>query len=123
MCAVGFFAKREEKVEKKDEEKPDKEKEGELSEVDKMKEKFEKLKQEEKKLMDFGDNFFDFKFREHDVKCTDCQIDNCVYCSQKQDQVKQNKFITCSLCKPKYGLVDGRCETCPQNCRYFLVDH
>ena len=117
MCAEGFFSRRvEEKA--KDDGKKDDDSTNEESPIDKMKQKLEELKDREKKLMDFGENFLDFKFREHDVKCINCNIDNCVYCSEKQDQVKQNKFITCSLCKPKFGLVDGRCNACPSNCRY-----
>lgn len=118
MCAEGYFAKREEKVEKKDEDETKPKDDGPLSELEKMTESLGRLKDEENRLMNFGDDFLDFKFREHDVVCVDCKIDNCVYCSEKQDQVKQNKFITCSLCKPKFGLVDGRCQTCPENCRY-----
>ena len=119
MCAEGYFSRREEKVEKKEKDKDSSDEKDEmLNEIDKMEEKFQKLKDVEKKFMDFGNDFLDFRFREKDVKCINCNIDNCVYCSEKQDQVKQNKFITCSLCKPKFGLVDGRCQNCPKHCRY-----
>ena len=109
MCAEGFFARREEKVEKK---------EGASEVIDELEKTLTDIKDAEKKMMKFGNDFLDFKFREKDVKCINCNIDNCVYCSEKQDQVKKNKFITCSLCQPKFGLVDGHCQNCPQNCRY-----
>ena len=108
MCAEGFYTKREEKVEPK--KKEDDKAKGSDSKVDEA--------TKEKSLMAFGESFMEFRFGGKDVKCLDCKIDNCLYCSEKQDQVKQNKFINCSLCKPKFGLVDGRCETCPDHCRY-----
>lgn len=52
------------------------------------------------------------------VVCQPCDIDNCLYCGQKSDQVKDSSFLTCTLCKSGYGIVGGKCEKCPDNCLY-----
>ena len=140
VCSEGYFSKRTEKIEKPEE---DKDKTGDASVDAKKKEDDTPAKSAETEskvdgtapdkketppamfanksegdLLDFGEDFLNLRFLEKDVKCINCNIENCLYCSEKQDQVKQNKFVTCSLCKPKFGLVDGRCKICPPNCRY-----
>lgn len=140
VCSEGYYSKRDEKVEVKESEKKDenqsngdgKDSDTDSKSSDTNKEESADSKSSDKKpkpddlfaskvensLLDFGEDFLNLKFRENDVKCINCDIENCLYCSEKQDQVKQNKFVTCSLCKPEFGLVDGRCQACPPNCRY-----
>lgn len=52
------------------------------------------------------------------VTCQTCGIDNCLYCGQKDDQVKDATYLTCTLCKAGFGVVSGKCEKCPDNCLY-----
>ena len=52
------------------------------------------------------------------VECEACGIDNCLYCAQKEDQIKSATYITCTLCKTGYGIVSGKCEKCPDFCAY-----
>ena len=49
-------------------------------------------------------------------KCLKCDIDNCLVCENKEDQIKGNFFLTCNLCKTGFGLVSGKCEKCVDNC-------
>ena len=52
------------------------------------------------------------------VTCKSCDIENCVHCGNKKDQVKDSTYLGCSLCKSGYGIVGGRCEKCSENCLY-----
>lgn len=49
-------------------------------------------------------------------KCLKCGIEDCLVCEKKEDQIKNNFFVTCNLCKTGYGLVSGKCEKCTENC-------
>lgn len=52
------------------------------------------------------------------VQCKKCDIENCKFCKENEDQVKNNKYLTCSLCKTGFGLVSGKCEPCPNDCLF-----
>jgi hypothetical protein len=52
------------------------------------------------------------------VECQSCNIENCILCGQKADQVKDASYLTCTLCKIGFGVSGGRCEKCPDNCLY-----
>lgn len=52
------------------------------------------------------------------VTCKSCEIENCVHCSHKKDQVKDSTYLSCTLCKSGYGIVGGKCEKCPDSCLY-----
>lgn len=56
------------------------------------------------------------------VKCKACLIDDCLFCSEKNDQVKNSTFYSCSLCKTGFALVSGKCRKCPDNCSYCLEE-
>jgi hypothetical protein len=52
------------------------------------------------------------------VTCKSCDIENCLHCNFKKDQVKDSTYLSCTLCKSGYGIVGGKCERCPDSCLY-----
>lgn len=52
------------------------------------------------------------------VLCTACNIEHCRICKSAEDQLKNNKYVTCTLCETGYALVSGKCEQCPEKCSY-----
>ena len=52
------------------------------------------------------------------LTCKTCEIEHCLFCSEKSDQVKSGTFNSCSLCRSGYSLVSGKCQKCPENCSY-----
>lgn len=52
-----------------------------------------------------------------EVTCSPCNEPHCVYCNVKSDQAN-NTYTACNYCEPKYTVVNGKCEACPENCKY-----
>lgn len=50
------------------------------------------------------------------VECKACNIENCSFCTEAEDQIKKLKFLKCTHCDSKFGLVNGKCEKCPDKC-------
>lgn len=56
--------------------------------------------------------------KEKYVDCSICDIENCKFCVEKEDQVKNSNFKTCKLCQKGFGLINSKCEKCPENCEF-----
>lgn len=52
------------------------------------------------------------------VGCTACDIDNCMMCEKKADKSINAMYMSCAVCAERYGLINDKCEKCPDNCQF-----
>ena len=71
-----------------------------------------------KKKLDMGKVLEKFSDHPPSLNCVACNIPNCRFCKEVPDKIKKTSFISCSLCEKGYGIVDGKCGSCPENCEY-----
>ena len=57
-----------------------------------------------------------------EMECSSCGIDNCHMCEKKKDQVSNNEYLACTYCEKGFAVVSGKCEACPENCKYCRED-
>lgn len=52
--------------------------------------------------------------------CKSCEISNCLVCSEKEDDLKNNIVLACTVCKSGYSLMDDQCIACPEHCQFCM---
>ena len=54
--------------------------------------------------------------------CKYCEIDNCIICGEKSNEISGLTYMSCRVCKSGYYLNGGKCNSCIDNCQFCVEE-
>ena len=52
------------------------------------------------------------------IECISCEVKNCIVCNKNADQIANNSFTSCLICKNGYTKVGDECQECSSTCMH-----